>query len=1402
MVPQLEAAFQRVGLSITSANGGFKSTYQIMKELAAIWPKLNDIDRADLLEQVSGKRQGNVIASLLNNWKDAESALQTAMNSAGSALREHMKEIDSVEGRLSQFGASMSLVWQKSMDSDGFKSLIQTATSLADAFGALVDKVGLLPPVVATATIGFAAFNNGWRAGAFANMGRVVGEMTTFNGVLDLTKGKLFGNAIAMQQLTTATVGTRIGVTLLSGAMGTFMTIVNSFLPMLVLTAVSVGLQKLWNAWSKHSEEVRKAREEIEQATNSYRDNKDEITSLTDEYKNLKEASSLTTEQQKRLVEVQDKLASLLPDVAERFDAQGHAILKTAKAVDEYINSIDKLSDIKIAEEANNAKLGFEKQNKEIEKARKQIESSKKEKENPFNYITTDSGITVELEKSTQDKLLDNKRIIESEKNLEEAILDKANAYQKVVTGTIKGNAAVAQLKKTDTEHIKVLGEKYARLKANGELEKDDVEIAEELANKTLALARAREIMNAAPTYNELKNGAVDTYQYKLQQVTDTLKQAGIESTYASELMSLFTDQANKAVEVLYDVDAANKTILKTTDDFIGKQKDLAQAYKTLSDGEQLSLDTIISLTTQYPELIGELKNEGGILTLNKEKVLEIAKAKEAAFKAELKQKQDLAEIEKKSIEDKIKYALVEIGLIKSVDEVRTNASGMLKDYLDKNKSPLSMHDEVGVDSRYGLVKAFNDAEKTLLAMQKMVNDLNGVDFTAMLGKDAKSSGKDDSIPYNLNDYEHQDQRLANEIESFKYQAAEFEGKLDAMSMAQYKSFVEKQVEKFSERINLATKTLPQMKAEAEALLQQYNTETDQSQKNEFGHKYDATIKDIQQIENNMKDWSNTIRQLTTVQEKDKYVVDQYAASVEKLDQKLQESKNTQSSLKSTSQEYRNEITKQSDIIKQKMVLISGEISKTQSEIAVNKELLQSGNLLQSQFNELLKTTDEKEQKVRQLTSAYVGLNGELIQNTEAMKQSNEEWYQSATDVADKVIDGIKKALEAQKDLAVKAIDAIMEAEDKAHEKKMDELDDELKKFETITNAKLRSMDELNAKDDYEKELSKAQKERAETQKKIDLLSMDNSIESQAKLSELRKKLDEQDENILNIKEKREREVRKDGLKNELEAKQKDIEATKKTEDKKYEQSKETLEQMKKDVEYHFNELINDEERFSKIRENILKGDVEAVKTELNNYSQTFKDVANGDFTFLKEQLGTYWAQFETLTQGKLNTIGASIKENLNLANQLNSLISGTIPPGRSTPEGGLDTIGTPPHGPSIIDIANGISSGLLPSPIQFLNRLGMQRFDSGGYTGDDSGLALLHKKEIVLNEVDTKNLLATIQAMNIVLPRLKTPTKSDVGGKKFELNIENFVLNGGATKKDAENFIEWTRENMKKRGV
>lgn len=137
---------QKVDIMID--DNSFKSTTQILREMAGVWEEMTDVQQAAALELIGGKRQANILSSLISNFDVAEDAIETAANSAGSAFRENAVWLDSIEGKTTTLKNSIQNMWNNSIVSDGAKAFLDVANSVVK----VIDKVGLLRAAIVGVT--------------------------------------------------------------------------------------------------------------------------------------------------------------------------------------------------------------------------------------------------------------------------------------------------------------------------------------------------------------------------------------------------------------------------------------------------------------------------------------------------------------------------------------------------------------------------------------------------------------------------------------------------------------------------------------------------------------------------------------------------------------------------------------------------------------------------------------------------------------------------------------------------------------------------------------------------------------------------------------------------------------------------------------------------------------------------------------------------------------------------------------------------------------------------------------------------------------------------------------------------------------------------------------------------
>lgn len=142
----------KVDIMSDEAGTKFKSTTQIMREIAGVYDSLSDIDQAALLKTISGKRLANTTSALIQNWSTVEDVIESTKNATGSADAENAKYLDSIQGKLAQFQAQFQSASTSVLDSGLVKGTIDAGSGILGFFNTLIDKLGVLPGLIAPVT--------------------------------------------------------------------------------------------------------------------------------------------------------------------------------------------------------------------------------------------------------------------------------------------------------------------------------------------------------------------------------------------------------------------------------------------------------------------------------------------------------------------------------------------------------------------------------------------------------------------------------------------------------------------------------------------------------------------------------------------------------------------------------------------------------------------------------------------------------------------------------------------------------------------------------------------------------------------------------------------------------------------------------------------------------------------------------------------------------------------------------------------------------------------------------------------------------------------------------------------------------------------------------------------------
>lgn len=147
------------GVDIMLDDTTFKSTYQILKEISEVWDQITDVSQANVLELLFAKRQSNIGAAILKDFDIAEEALKVAAESTGSALKENQIYLESMQGRLDKLTATWQSLSNNILDDSDVKTAISSADKLLGIVNTLVDKLGVMPGLIAAIGTAWAKSN-------------------------------------------------------------------------------------------------------------------------------------------------------------------------------------------------------------------------------------------------------------------------------------------------------------------------------------------------------------------------------------------------------------------------------------------------------------------------------------------------------------------------------------------------------------------------------------------------------------------------------------------------------------------------------------------------------------------------------------------------------------------------------------------------------------------------------------------------------------------------------------------------------------------------------------------------------------------------------------------------------------------------------------------------------------------------------------------------------------------------------------------------------------------------------------------------------------------------------------------------------------------------------------------
>lgn len=384
-VSKLRAELKELtGIDIMLDDDTFKSTYQIIEELANVWDSLTDVTQSNVLNLIGGKRNANSISALISNFKDAEAAAIAAADSMGSAYTENQNCLDSFSGKLTQIQTTFESISNNVIDSALVKTVLDIVNGLLKLAEGL-SKIGLLLPTVAA---GFALLKSIKLTNTVEAVARhalllgdtvdtakqISGIVSTFNGsqmdhlykLLDANKlhtvsGAIFKSVDAMDDLSDATENVHDGFVKVKGvALPSF-----SAVAVGVTTAISL-IFTLAEAVGRYNEKAIETADEIvstfAEADEEYNRNINTIQKLSQRYYELTNKmkenggeTALTTSEYEEYQDIVKQIINTSPTLISAYGAEGEALSTYTDLIEEATTAQNEWNESRIVEQLSNS---------------------------------------------------------------------------------------------------------------------------------------------------------------------------------------------------------------------------------------------------------------------------------------------------------------------------------------------------------------------------------------------------------------------------------------------------------------------------------------------------------------------------------------------------------------------------------------------------------------------------------------------------------------------------------------------------------------------------------------------------------------------------------------------------------------------------------------------------------------------------------------------------------------------------------------------------------------------------------------------------------------------------------------------------------------------------------------
>lgn len=685
---ELIKSLTNLDIALVDVNGEYRSTYDIMADIASKWDTMTSMEQAALADVISGTRQQAVFFSLIGQFKEASGSMDAMASSAGALDEAYSTYLESTTAHINQFKASFQELSSNTFNSKFLAMLVDIGKGIVNFVNAFA-KLNLLLPSIIVSAVALKGLRTGKevrQAAINANilaqkliLEKEVTDKTTVSiaalnaknretvaikikaamatKTLSKEEGKAILDAIALAGSEEVLAGENTKLALSFKA-------VAASIP--VWGLVALGLSAVIGTITFFSSVNDDARSSFHESTEEYKSGVTELENYKKRIQEINDSTETQVEKLKQLSEVKDELFT-------KYKIEISNIEDETKATEELNNALEEQRKLERDLYISNQQTQYESNKRMLEQ--KNINGSSKS--GVLGWVEVNAKIdTSQVSDDIKDlfesvSFIDrstslfggakndssNRFTIESDyKNKAEYFEKLKNVYTEFVKISNTRKGGLTKDEQTILNQVKI---QYDALKE--ELTKDNADIVGSV--KTVAAAIADQIIGSIPKGTksfaewraELINVA-DGDQFVIEQIENMISETvTLEkiSVNAFDSISDSISRLNGKFEMISDS-------IKTANDYF---EDLEKVFKTNDDANKyFKSSEIVELLETYPQLKDAILETQYGYKIEKEALDSLRQAKldeqKDAITAQIKETESLI----KSTEVKLKAYEAEIG--------------------------------------------------------------------------------------------------------------------------------------------------------------------------------------------------------------------------------------------------------------------------------------------------------------------------------------------------------------------------------------------------------------------------------------------------------------------------------------------------------------------------------------------------------------------------------------------------------------------------------------------------------------------------------------------------------------------------------------------------------------------